>query len=126
MTMNFPPFIESKSESWIIDLGKIDFSKNLRYTFPSITDSESDSIMITPPKDQNAWTIIEEDGVFFLEVTGDSIKKLGNQNETFEFDINDDVSTMTSIFQLEISVVDNPTILKVPDVVQKRIEVFEE
>lgn len=122
MSMNFPPFIESKSESWTIDLGKTDFSENLRYTFPDITDAEGDTILITPPKEQKEWTIIEEEGLFYLEVTEDSIKKLGNGNETFEFDINDNVSSMTTTFELEISIITSGTLTYVPDFVQKTIE----
>ena len=127
MTMNFPPFIESSSESWTIDLGKADFSKNLRYTFPSIIDAEGDTVLITPPKKQKKWTIIEEEGVFTLEVTPDSIKKLGKQNKTFEFDITDNVSTMTSTFELEVSVVGTlpKPVLEVPDIVQQSIEKIE-
>ena len=77
--MNFPPFIESKSDRWVIDLGEADLEENLRYTFPSINDAENDKILITQARKEKGWTIIEETGAFFLEVKGDSIKELGNE-----------------------------------------------
>ena len=60
-------------------------------------------------------------------MTPDSIKKLGKQNKTFEFDITDNVSTMTSTFELEVSIVGTlpKPILVVPDIVQQSIEKIE-
>lgn len=60
-------------------------------------------------------------------MTPDSIKKLGKQNKTFEFDITDNVSTMTSTFELEVSVVGTlpKPVLEVPDIVQQSIEKIE-
>ena len=58
-------------------------------------------------------------------MTPDSIKKLGKQNKTFEFDITDNISTMTNTFELEVSVVGTLPVLEVPDIVQQSIEKIE-
>ena len=50
ISMNFPPFIESKSESWVIELNETDLTSNLRYTFPNLTDAENNKILISPTK----------------------------------------------------------------------------
>ena len=99
-TVNFPPFIDSNSEKWIIDLGKTNLTNSLRYKFPNLIDNEGDKITIQPQNEQKGWTVIEDGGKFFLEVTGETIEKMGTQKQTLYFMISDNISTTTNSFEL--------------------------